>query len=371
MVNVVHVIVSLEVGGAERMLERLVYECDKNPSIKQSIITLKNSGSIGQRLEMKNIEIIPIGMRSFFSFPLVIYKLIQIFKTKKPNAVYTWMYHADLIGGLAAYMCRVKHIVWGIRNTKIPQKKFSQTFLVIKTCSLLSNYVPTKIICCAQTAKIEHIRLGYCRDKMQVIPNGYELSLFNLNPETRGGVRKRLGLSEQVTLIGTIGRFDPLKDFHNFVSAASIVCKSRKDIYFIMIGKNLDRNNNELMSWINRSACKDNFILLGECEPIDFLNAMDLYCISSKSEGFPNTVAEAMAMQLPCVVTDVGDASEIIQDFGKVVPPENPEKLALALVDMIDMSPIDRKIIGRHARVSIENRYNITKIAKKYIELAS
>ena len=138
-----------------------------------------------------------------------------------------------------------------------------------------------------------------------------------------------------------------------------------------MIGKNLDRNNKELISWINGSGFKDNFILLGECEPVSFLNAMDLYCISSKSEGFPNTVAEAMAMQLPCVVTDVGQAAEIVQDFGKIVPPENPEKLALDLIDIIDISPIDRKIIGKHARVSIENRYNITKIAKKYIELVS
>ena len=353
------------------MLGRLAKECSKNQSYKQTIISLTSTGKANRLFEENNIKVLSLGMKSILSAPITFYKLLRIFLKIRPKIVYTWMYHSDLIGGLAAYLCGVKHIVWGIRNTKIPQIFFSSSFFIIKVCSLLSYFVPTKIICCAESARVEHVRLGYCNNKMCVIPNGYELDSFNLNPDTRSKVRESLGLSDKATLVGIIGRFDPLKDFHNFISAASIICKIRRDIYFIMIGKNLDGNNKELISWINGSGFKDNFILLGECEPVSLLNAMDLYCISSKSEGFPNTVAEAMAMQLPCVVTDVGQAAEIVQDFGKIVPPENPEKLALALIDMIDMNPIDRKIIGKLGRVSIKNRYNIRKIAKKYIELAS
>ena len=136
-----------------------------------------------------------------------------------------------------------------------------------------------------------------------------------------------------------------------------------------MIGKGLDKNNAKLNSWIHKTQYPDNFILLGEKNPHDFFTAMDLYCLSSKSEGFPNVVAEAMAMQIPCVVTDVGDAGRIVEDSGIIVDPEDSNSLHKGLALMLSKSKKDREILGHKARNLIENKYDIKVIKQKFIDL--
>ena len=371
MIKVVHIIISLELGGAERMLERLVIESAKNPSIKQSIITLKKKGSIGRQLQNQGFEVLSLNMKSLFSSPIIILKLIQIFRLGRPDAVYTWMYHADLIGGLAAFFAGVKNIIWGIRNTSIPQGIFSVTSIVIKICSILSFYIPKKIICCAEAAKAVHIKLGFCASKMIVIPNGYDLNELKSSHDLRNRARKDLGLSERTLIVGIVGRFDPLKDFRNFVEASGLVSRDIDNIKFLMIGKDLDNNNIELKMWIKNTAYPDNFILIGETNPRDLIAAMDLFCLSSKAEGFPNVVAEAMAMQIPCVVTDVGDAARIVDESGVVVEPMNPKALYKGLMLMLTMDKDDRQILGKKARQFIENRYDIRRVQKKFLDLVS
>ena len=103
--KLVHAIISLETGGAEGMLARLVQESSKNPQIKQSIITLKGEGTIGHQLRMKGFDVI-LEMKSFLNIPIVIYKLIKLFKVLGPDA-YTWMY-------LQIFFVVLQHIYLGL-----------------------------------------------------------------------------------------------------------------------------------------------------------------------------------------------------------------------------------------------------------------
>ena len=369
MTKIIHVIVSLEVGGAEGMLKRLVLECSKNPSIRQSIITLKNEGTIGHQLRKQGVDVISLGMTSFFSTPLLFYRLIRIFSFERPDVVYTWMYHSDLLGGLAAFLGGARNIIWGIRNTSITQRSFSVTSAVIKICSILSFYIPKKIVCCAEAARLAHIELGYCAKKIVVIPNGYDLSLFN--PSTKIGLTTRIemGISESALVVGVVGRFDPLKDFNNFVQAASRVCDALNNVKFVMVGRGLDHANLELKNWIRKTGHADKFYLVSEQNPHNFLAAMDVFCLSSKSEGFPNVVAEAMAMQVPCVVTDVGDASIIVSNSGTVVEPMNAAALAEGLIKMLSLEPHERKELGYMGRGFIKKNYEIEKVSKHFLNL--
>jgi glycosyltransferase involved in cell wall biosynthesis len=349
------------------MLQRVVKECAKKPDYKQTIISLTDQEKIDPQFKELGVGIICLGMSSILTVPLALYNIVRIFRKVRPNSVFTWMYHADLLGGLAAYFCGIKNIIWGIRNTQIPQKGITVTSSAIKICSLLSYHIPRKIICCAEAAKLAHIELGYCSEKMLVISNGYDLSSFKPSAQIRSKVRIELGLNDKIVVIGTIGRFDVLKDFHNFVKAASIVSKSISDVRFFMIGRGLEVSNHELMSWINETECADSFILFGECQPHDLLAAMDLYCLPSKAEGFPNVVAEAMAMKVPCVVTDVGDAALIVQNSGEVVSAMNSQELADALIRMLKLDSIERNKLGNNARSLIESKYSIERIAEEYM----
>lgn len=371
MVNIFHIIVGLNIGGAELMLKRLVFECSKNQNCNQTVVTLKGPGVIQNELLENGIDVINLNINSLFSLPNGVLKLSKLIKKYRPDAVYTWMYHADFLGGMTAYFSGIKNIIWGIRCTNIPQNKFSRTGIILKLCSILSYFVPKVIICCAHSAKNLHIKLGYCKKKMVVIQNGYDLTQFNPSIALKHNFKKRIGLNEDTRLIGIVGRFDILKDYKNFLMAAGIVAKKFHDVNFVMVGRGIDNNNMQLLEWIKQANISDRVFLLGEVNPHDAYAAMDLFCLSSRAEGFPNVVAEAMAMEVPCVVTDVGDAKDLVKTSGIVVKPEDPFQLAEGIISVFKKSKSDLLAMGNLARELISKNYDIKKIAEEYMRYSS
>jgi glycosyltransferase involved in cell wall biosynthesis len=280
------------------------------------------------------------------------------------------MYHADLIGGLAAKISGSCPIIWGVRSTKIPQGIFSITYWLVKICAVLSYWVPNKIVCCAEAAKKEHKSLGYSSKKMVVIPNGYNFSVFDSQVNFRKKARSSIGYSDLDIVIGIIGRFDPLKDFNNFISAASELSLLSLNAKFLMIGRDLEWSNSLLADCIKSKGLEDKFTLLGEKLDIPYyLSAMDIFCMSSVSEGFPNVVVEAMAMGLPCVVTKAGDADKIVHDKSYVVPVNDSLALSEAMSRMCYLKPKDRQLIGELGSKKVRLEYDINNISIQYENL--
>jgi glycosyltransferase involved in cell wall biosynthesis len=369
MNKTMHVITTSKTGGAELMLKRLLLECINNNSHKQILVILKGYGVIESDLSAQGVKVFNLNITSLFTIPKDLYKLVRLIKLEKPDAVFTWLYHADLFGGIAAYLAGVNNIIWGIRCTHI-QQGISLTSIIRKICSKLSYFIPRTIICCAHSTHDAHEKLGYCLKKMVVVPNGYNLNEFNPDQDIKNKIKNKLGLDEGSKIIGTVGRFDPLKDFENFIKASSLVAKEIDNVYFFMAGKGLDAQNAQLMSWINKEKISDKVFLFGEVNSHDIYSAIDLYCLSSKSEGFPNVVAEAMMMKIPCIATDVGDAKVIVNNIGKVVPPNNSYALSEAMINMLRKPDSELIKMGSEARQSITNNYNITKIAQEFIRLS-
>lgn len=369
MKKIIHVVISLNVGGAEKMIERLSIETSKDLSIEQTIICLRDLGSIGHRLRDSGFEIISLGMKSALGAPIAFYKLVRIFRTKCPDAVYTWMYHAMFLGGLAAFFCDVKNIIWMIRNSEIPQRYFSLTSMIIKICSVLSFYIVHKIVCNAEAGRLAHSKLGFCVENMIVVPNGYDFDAFKPSNAVRNRILRELNLTEKNLLVGIVGRFDPLKDISNFIKAAGLVSKKLDNIKFLLIGRGFHQDNTELKQYIDDTQCPDKFILLGETDPHDFYCSMDIFCLSSKAEGFPNVVAEAMAMRIPCVVTDVGDSAKIVSDSGVVVEPMDHYALYEGLMAMLLMDDQQRQSLGGRAQEIVKSQYSISRVSGKLLDL--
>ena len=143
----------------------------------------------------------------------------------KPNVVQTWMYHADLIGGIASFLAGFNNIIWNVRNTEIPQRAFSRTGLVIRLCALLSRFIPQKIICCAYSAMKSHKKLGYDPKRMIVIPNGFDIQKWSMPTLNKSIIRETFRLPLDTFIIGIVGRYDPLKGYDQFIKAASIMAE--------------------------------------------------------------------------------------------------------------------------------------------------
>jgi glycosyltransferase involved in cell wall biosynthesis len=369
MKTIVHVVISLNVGGAERMIERLVMESSKNSSIRQTVICLREIGKLGNRLKNQGVEVLSLDAKSILGTPVAFYKLVKIFMATRPDGVYAWMYHSMLLGGLAAFFTGTSNVIWMIRNSEIPQGKFSITSLIIKICSVLSSHIVDKIVCNSEAGRIAHRKLGFCVKNMIVVPNGYDFDSFQPNSSVRDRVRRELNLSADNILVGIVGRFDPLKDISNFVQAGGMVSKNIDNVRFLMVGRGLDQDNTELAHRIDATQYPDRFIMLGERDPHDLYCSMDRFCLSSKAEGFPNVVAEAMAMGIPCVVTDVGDAAKILSDSGVIVEPMDHFALYEGLMTMLLKNDQQRQYLGRKAQEIVESRYSISRVSEKLLDL--
>jgi glycosyltransferase involved in cell wall biosynthesis len=367
----IHIISNLNAGGAEIMLSRLVIHEKKNNS-NILIISLTDIGSIGEVLTKNDIAVISLDIKNFIDLPKAFYKLFKIFNNNSKCTLYTWMYHANLIGGLAAKLNRIKSINWGIHSVSIPNSFFSLSFWLVRLCSILSYYIPNNIIYCAHSSKIYHENfLFYCKDKGIVINNGFDFSQYSKNYNIRFNTRTEIQVNNDTILIGLVARFDPLKDLKNFIKSSFIAINScNKKLKFIIIGHGNNWNNTDLTKWIFAYNLESNYILIDHTDKIiDYYDALDIFCISSRSEAFPNVLIEAMAMSLPCVVTDVGDNALILPRSNYVVQPNNSSLLGKALVEMCNLSFEYRKQIGLNNRNSIIKKFNIVEIALKYKNL--
>ena len=370
--RVIHIIIGLETGGAERMLARLANYQNASPRQTHAVISLTTIGPIGRELIDAGVPVRSLGMRSLFDLPRTVVRLVRLLRAAKPDIVQTWMYHADLLGGVAARLAGGSRIVWGVRGSAIPQSGLSVTAMIVRLSASLSGVVPHRIVCCAERARIAHIEKGYSARRCVVIPNGYHVPSENRSSFLRQGAREEVGFKDGEFVIGVVGRFDPLKDYQNFVRAAAMVASRYRAARFLMVGRGLDYTNRTLTRWIADSGFADRFVLIGEWRDVTpWLAASDAFCLSSLKEGFPNAVCEAMAMQVPCLVTDAGDAAEIVGDTGIVVPPADSEALARGMVTLMRMPVAERTRRGALARLRIAERYSIEAVATRFGALYS
>lgn len=286
------------------------------------------------------------------------FRLIALMRKRRPDIVQTWMYHADMFGGVAARLAGNRNVIWGIRASELTAGDGRATLAVRKLCAWLSRWVPHTIVCVAEAARRVHVTQGYDASRMVVIPNGFELSRLVATTEERASLRTQCGIAESDVVVGTLGRFNLSKDQNNFIQAAGMLAPLHPRVRFLMVGRDLDANNAEVMDWISRTGYAHRFVLLGErADAPSCLAAMDVFCLSSRAEGFPNVVGEAMSLGVPCIVTDVGDAAMLVADTGLIVPKENPSALAAGLARLLAMSPDERWQMGQKAKARVKTEY--------------
>lgn len=365
--KILHIIVGLGVGGAELMLKRLAESHRHSTIYEHKIISLTTVGKVGLELRKLGVDVRSLEMGSVLDVPRVLWKLSRIIKLETPGIVQTWMYHADLLGGLAARFAGNRCIVWGIRTTDVQAGGVRATTLVRKVCAWLSSKIPHTIVCAADASRRAHIAVGYDATRMTVVPNGFDLTRLVATPEQRVGLRQMCGFDDTHVVVGTLGRFNPAKDHANFVHAAGLVAQDHPEVRFLMVGRELTSDNAVLMHWIQQTGCADRFVLLGERADVAVcLSAMDIFGLSSRTEGFPNVVGEAMAMGVPCVVTDVGDAAMLVADTGVVVPKEDSSALALGLGQLLTLEADVLHAQGQMARQRIVAEFTIMRARDRF-----
>jgi glycosyltransferase involved in cell wall biosynthesis len=366
--KLVFVITDLRTGGAEIMLLRLLERLDRK-RFQPHVISLVSLSSIGSHVQALGIPVEALGMQPGRIGLLAFVRLIRRLRALRPDLVQTWMYHADLVGGLAARMAGVPAVVWGIRNGSLhrAQTKLA-TRLVVGACARLSGHVPHRIISCAKTACELHAALGYPAGRMLVIPNGFDLDQYSPDTAARDAIRTELGLVPDTPLVGLVGRFDPQKNYAGFIQAAGLLHMRQPQVHFLMAGQGVERDNRMLAKAIDAAGLGSGVSLLGQRDDMPrLMAALDLLVSASAyGEAFPNVLGEAMACAVPCVTTDIGDAAYIVGDTGKVVAPGDSAALAAAMEQVLAMPAAARTELGHRARARIAAHFEIGEVTLRY-----
>lgn len=368
--KVAHIITCLDTGGAEMMLYKLVSGSDKQ-QFSHSIISMIDEGTIGKKIRTLGVQVYSLGMKRSIPSPSAIFKLASMLRAIQPDIVQGWMYHGNLLSLIASKLLKVRiPVIWNIRQSlySLSYEK-PMTRMVIRCGALLSGQA-TRILYNSSTGAGHHGKIGYKADKSIIIPNGFDIETFAPSKDARCAVREELGLDADTTLIGLIGRYHAMKDHGTFLKAAAQLHRRFPAVHILLAGTDVAPQNKQLMSLIRAGELFDYVHLLGERHDIPRLTAaLDIASLSSFAEGFPNVVGEAMSCGIPCAVTDVGDAAWVVGDTGIVVPPRNPEALASALGELVEMGTERRKAQGERARQRIIDCFSLAAVVERYEQL--
>lgn len=365
--TVLHVITTLAVGGAETMLLRLV----TRPTTVHHEVVCLTGGRLMSTIQEAGIKVTNLDVRRGQISPGALRRLSRAIANFGPDVVQTWMYHSDLAGGLAAKLSSRPPVVWGIHHTTMDRTTASRlTRLVRWACTVSSDYLPQRIICCSEATRRCHEHLGYNPSRLVVVPNGCDTDLFQPDEAQGMEMRDDLGIAPAELVVGVASRYHPHKDLRSMILAAGMVVRQMPRVRFVMCGTGVDNDNDELIGYIEEEKISDNVLLIGRHSNMPTLiNAFDIVCSSSISEAMPLVLQEALSSGKPCVATDVGDSALVVGKAGRIVPPGRPDLLAEGLISVLSCSHEERTALGKWGRQHIEENYSLESTARRYEEV--
>lgn len=362
---ILHIISGLNDGGAEGVLYRL---CSNDRNNRHVVICLSDSGKYGSMLSLNGIDVHYLSIKQGSINFMKIFWLWRLIRRIQPTIVHTWMYHANVLGGICARLAGVSAVVWGIRSSLLEVGKSKpSSILLMRLSAYLSWFVPKSIVCCAVCAADVHASIGYNASKIVVIANGFSLSELKPDPDSGERIRSNLAISKCSLILGMVGRFDSYKDHFNLLQALALLKMNGIKFKCLLVGSGLTYENIQLNEWVASCSLVDDLYLLGHQTNInEMMNVFDFHVLSSCSEAFPNVIAEAMACGTPCITTDVGDAALIVGDTGWVVPISNPVALAHTIKIATEESLSQRLRRGHMARHRIATFFSLDSMVIKY-----
>lgn len=366
-IRVMHVISGLDQGGAEAMLVRLLRTLDRR-SFSQAPVSLASRGIYGDQVEAAGVPLLTLDLTGFATTPGSLAVLSRAISEQQPAIVQTWLYHADLLGLLAARMVSDAAVAWNVRCAGVgPGDLPRSTLWLTRLLARLSSW-PDAVLFNSAAGVVAHRAIGYRPRRTEVIPNGFDLEERRPDAIRRAEFRAEIGIDDGTFLVGMIARSHRVKDQATFLAAAAQL-KGMGPIRFVLVGLNHTWSNTSLVADIDRYGLRDRIALLGLRQDVPRIMAgLDCLVSTSTSEGFPNVIGEAMASGVPCVTTDAGDSRLIVGDTGTIVPIGDIAGVVAGVSQLMAAGVEERQLRSQQCRRRIVDHFELSRVADRYAE---
>lgn len=367
--RILHLITGLDTGGAERSLANLLLGEAGRRHVSH-VVSLSGEGHYGPLLSGEGIGVDALGLGPTPRSLAAMWRLRQIVRGFRPDAIQGWMYHGNLIAALTPRLIgRWIPVVWNIRQSlyDIQSEKVGTRWVI--RCLARMSAGPAAIIYNSFQSRTHHEAFGFAARRGLIIPNGFDVDRWRPDVGRRAAMRRELGLGDNELLLGFVGRFHPMKDVPTLLAACERAMGDDPRLHVALVGEGLDYDNPNLSSALNKLP-RGRVHALGRRSDVEaVMPAFDLFCLSSVSEAFPNVLGEAMATALPCIATAVGDCGRLLDGNGILVPPGDAPRIADAIRKLAATSLARRREIGIAARERIVASYTMDATADAYANL--
>jgi glycosyltransferase involved in cell wall biosynthesis len=357
-VRVLHVINSLERGGAETNLARLC-AATARCGVANTVVTLKGGGALRDQVA-RDARVVPLANVGEAT------ELLRRWSSAPPDLVVGWMYHGCVVASMLTR--RSIPVIWSLRHVPDDLSRESRTtrasLRVLRRFSASARFAPRAIVTNSAAARDSHVALGL-RGEYCVINNGVDTGRFSPDASQRAAYRSANGIGADDLVLLHVARNHPHKGHNVLFDVAEPLLRRFSSVRLVLVGDGVESIRHPLL---NDPALSARVLRYGGREDLlPLYRCADLLINPSLTESFPTAVAEAMSCSVPCVVTDVGDARELVGGTGEVVAPGSVDALQRGLERMLLRSSEERRQLGAEARLRILERFTIEQMAAAFV----
>ena len=351
----------LSVGGAERQIMNLLKGFDRDIFNVVSVPFYDGGALYHEVLTLPGVQCRSLKKRGRWDVFGFLFRYFALLNELKPDIVYGFMDSPNLLALFAKFWGA--KVAWGIRGSGLELQSYDWSQKLLTKLEIMFSWAADAIICNSSAGAKYVQSLGFPTNKVFVVANGIDTDKFQLNHSYRELIRESWGIDSHTTLVGLVGRLDPMKDHFTFLATVAEIIKRSHNIRFTCIGSGETQYQNELLQYAKILGIKNELIWAPAQQDIERVYpALDVLCLSSIGEGFPNVIGEAMACGVPCVCTDVGDAALILNDKKRIVKIREPKELADAILLIQEDLKSNREKIQMISRQRIVDHFSVKKM---------
>ncbi|MEQ1869543.1 MAG: glycosyltransferase [Vicinamibacterales bacterium] len=351
------VVLSLAPGGTERLVVELVQRL--NTEMPTAVCCLDREGAWGEQLKADGISVQTLNRQPGFH-PLLGKEIAAIARQHKATVLHCHQYSPFVYGALARLWHPSLQVIFtehGRLSDAPPSTKR------LWANRLLWAHAPARVFAVSADLRQHIVNEGFPAARVGVIYNGIDIGALP-TVEARQSMRRGLGLADNVCVVGTVARLDPVKDLGVLIAAVARLNANRAAT-LLVVGDGPERQRLEQVAQDADGGTSTRF--LGHRDDARaVLAACDVFANSSISEGVSLTILEGMAAGLPVVATRVGGTPEVLDEScARLVPARNVEAMSEALRALSDDSAL-RAALGRAGRIRVEERFTLDRMVSEY-----
>lgn len=360
--NIFLIITGLGMGGAERQVCDLA---DQFAAKGHQVLLISMTGETVNRPLSTKVEVAELNMgKTPLGFIKAYWQARRLIMQFKPDVVHSHMVHANLFARLLCLSTNLKKLICTAHSSNEGGRGRMLAYrLTDCMCDLNTNV--------SQEAVDISVKRGASpANRIIAMHNGVDTVRFTFNHESRTSLRAQLKLVDQTPLILAVGRLTEAKDYPNLLTAFAQLPDTLDNSQLVIIGTGEEQAQISALAAQLGLTSRVHFLGL-QRNVHEWMSAADVFVLSSAWEGFGLVVAEAMACERVVVATDCGGVKEVVGDAGFLVEIKNSQQLAAVIEEAINLPVGRKKQLGTDARQRVIDRYSLSVIADKWLEIYS